>query len=228
MSDWLRFRLRLDRVLAALLALVTAPLVAILAVVVRVAEGRPALIRVPRIGVEGHEFGMWKVRTLRADNASGLASGPSLTSGSDNRVTATGRILRRARLDELPQLWNVVTGEMALLGPRPEAPSYVDGADERWVAVLRMPPGITGVTQLLVDRWERAALHGDDVEERYRADILPVKLELDQWYLTHASPALDLSVALATVGRIFGSPTTRRLERRVGVSLPELTAESET
>lgn len=198
MSPWLRRRLWLDRVLAAPLLVLAAPVLAAAALVVR-RDGGPALIRVIRVGRHGTPFGMWKVRTMRVAGAGGLAGGAPLTGRGDPRVTPVGRLLRRARVDELPQLWNIVRGEMALVGPRPEAPEYVDTSDPRWRRILGVPPGVAGATQALVHEWE-AGLVASGGEAAYRDTVLPVKLAIDDWYVRSACLSLDLRVARALLG----------------------------
>ena len=108
------------------------PFIAVLGLAVRLSDRGPAFVGVPRMGRGGQVFTMWKLRSMRADNADGRANGVSLTSIDDNRITPIGTRLRAYYLDELPQLWNVVRGEMGLLGARPEAPEFVDLTDPRW------------------------------------------------------------------------------------------------
>ena len=132
MSTWLSFRLIVDRILGAILAVLTAPLVGVLAVLVRRHDGDSPLITVPRVGVNGQTFGMWKIRSMRVDTADGHASGLALTSTNDQRITPIGARMRSLHLDELPQLYNVALGQMCLLGPRPEAPQFVDLENPDW------------------------------------------------------------------------------------------------
>lgn len=203
-SRWLVLRVRvIDRLAALVLAPVIGPIAAVLAWKVVREDGRPALVGLPRVGEDGRTFKMWKLRTMRVGEASGAAGGAVITAGDDDRVTPFGRTLRRWRLDELPQLINVIRGDMGLLGPRPETPSLVALDDERWQAVLAVRPGVAGPTQLLVERWESELLESGRAEDRYRDDVLPVKLAADRWYVEHATPAVDLRVAWSMVQR-FG------------------------
>ena len=217
MTRWLRLRWAVDRGAAVVLGVLTAPLAALVWAVVRVVDGPPAVVRLPRIGRDGVEFAMGKFRSMTVQSASGHAGGTALTVGADPRVTPLGRRLRHYRLDELPQLGNVIRGEMSLLGPRPETPVYVDLDDERWQAVVRARPGIAGPTQVLIHDFE-AGLAVHDLK-RYEAEMVPVKLAIDQWYLGHASPSVDLLVLLALVQRfVLRRPTTTlhlRLEREI-------------
>jgi lipopolysaccharide/colanic/teichoic acid biosynthesis glycosyltransferase len=139
-----------------------------------------------------------------------------LTTSGDHRITPLGHGLRRWRVDELPQLLDVVAGRMALLGPRPETPPFVDLDDPRWQAVLRARPGIAGPTQVIVHGWE-ANLPAAS-EDVYREVLLPVKLAIDEWYVEHASPSLDLRVVAALVQSMLGWHRTvlhRQVERAV-------------
>lgn len=219
MSPWLRRRLVLDRVVAAALLVPFGPLIGALALLVR-RDGGPGLIRVSRIGRHGTPFAMWKVRSMRAAGAGGLAGGPALTGRGDPRVTRVGRLLRAARLDELPQLWNIVRGEMALIGPRPEAPGYVDRADAGWEPVLAVPPGVAGATQALVDEWE-AGLVASGGEDVYRRQILPVKLAIDGWYVRSACLTVDLEVVRAVLGPGRASARRKLLGRVLDAGVPE-------
>lgn len=215
LSRWLRVRATADRAVAAVLLVPVAPIVLLLGALVRGLDGGPSLVRLPRVGRHGEPFRIHKLRTMlvQVDGA----AGSSLTAAGDARVTPLGHRLRRWRVDELPQLIDVVTGRMALLGPRPETPPFVDLADERWTAVLAAPPGIAGPTQVIVHGWE--ARLPEASEDVYREVLLPVKLAIDEWYLQHASPALDLRVVVALVQSMLGKTRTV-LHDRVEAAVP--------
>lgn len=213
MTVWLTLRAPVDRLVAAALLLVAAPVVAVLSVLVRRQDGAVPMIALERVGRGGRRFRLWKIRTMRPVEADGSAGGASLTSGDDERITPIGHRLRRLRADELPQLWNVVRGDMALIGPRPEAPAYVDCADPRWRPVLQVRPGIVGPTQLVVHKWEAETLRDADADAVYRDDVLPVKLRIDAWYACNASPAIDVAVLADLVGFLLGRPPRRVLRR---------------
>jgi lipopolysaccharide/colanic/teichoic acid biosynthesis glycosyltransferase len=223
-SRWLSFRSSvLDRVGAVLLLVILAPLLATLGLAVRLLDGKPAFVRVPRSGRDGVLFGMWKLRSMRADLPGGLAGGADLTARDDDRITSIGRRLRRYRLDELPQLVNVARGEMALIGPRPEAPGYVSLGDSRWREVLAVPPGIAGASQALLIGWEAGVLRRTTGDAAYRGEILPVKLAVDDWYVRKATPALDLLVVVSIVSAL-GGRRRGRLLRRVRAEVREAAA----
>ena len=126
-------------VLAAALGLILSlPVLAIAGLLIRGSSRGPILFRQQRVGRSGKPFDLFKLRTMRQD-----AGGPQVTARGDRRITPVGRALRMTKLDELPQLWNVVRGDMALVGPRPEVPRYVRMEDPLWKEVLRVRPGIT-------------------------------------------------------------------------------------
>ena len=221
MSTWLSFRLIVDRILGAILAVLTAPLVGVLAVLVRRHDGDAPLITVPRVGVDGQTFGMWKIRSMRVDTADGHASGLALTSTNDQRITPIGARMRSLHLDELPQLYNVALGQMCLLGPRPEAPAFVDLENPVWRQVLTAPPGIAGPTQLIVGDWERSEIDKDNNGDAYERVVVPVKLAIDRWYLMNASPRLDLLVLTSLIRHVLPGGESKRLQEVVATSVPE-------
>jgi lipopolysaccharide/colanic/teichoic acid biosynthesis glycosyltransferase len=219
-SRWLPTRWPLDRLVAMSLQLALSPLLAVVAALVRRHDGGPALVRVPRVGRNTRPFGMWKVRTMTATTVDGLAEGPAITSGDDDRITDIGRRLREFRLDELPQLLNVAAGEMAMIGPRPESPNFVEAGDALWRRVLMAKPGIAGPTQLIVHDWETSVLMGSSAERTYRELILPVKLAIDSWYVEHASPWIDCLVVASLAQRFLTGRPPRLLSRRVQRDVP--------
>lgn len=215
MTWWLRVRIRLDRVLAVGLLILLGPLVLAMAVVIRWHDGGPAFVRLRRSGRNGAGFHVWKLRTMTIGRDSVRAAGSALSTADDQRITRVGVPLRRFRLDELPQLLNVIKGEMSLFGPRPEDPAFVDLADKRWRNVLCQPPGIAGLTQVLVHDWEAVALSDGEREPAYRKRVLPVKLAVDEWYVANATPLIDLLVVLALIERFGGGRRDTVAHRRV-------------
>ncbi len=189
----------LDLALGVPALVLVAPVLVGIALAMRLTGDRgPFLYRAVRVGEEGATFTILKIRTMV--HGSG---GAGITRAEDPRVTRLGRILRRYRIDELPQLINVVRGEMSLVGPRPEDPRYVDWADPVHRRVFTAKPGITGLAQLEFHD-EARLLGGVDVEEAYRRDVLPAKLALDVEYLDRRSIRLDLQILARTVGTVFG------------------------
>ena len=125
-------------------------------------------------------------------------AGPLITQSGDGRITKAGRFLRRYKLDELPQLWNVVRGEMSFIGPRPEVPRYVDMSDPVWNEVLRHRPGITDLATLVFRDEERILAEADDIDTAYRRRILPAKLALNLEYARARSLWSDVNLLLLT------------------------------
>lgn len=220
-SKWLRNRLILDRLLACVLGVLISPVVALLAYFVRRHDGGPPLIRVRRVGQGGQVFGMWKLRSMCVDRHDGSAGGAALTRSDDNRVTPIGARMRSLHLDELPQLLNVAMGQMCLLGPRPEAPEYVDLADIEWRRVLEVPPGIAGPTQIVVGEWERGEIDQDEQGHAYVDSVVPVKLAIDNWYISNATAKLDLTILAALARHALPGRELPALLKLVGRSVPE-------
>ena len=220
-SSWFRVRLALDRTIALVLMVVLAPVVAVCAWLVRRHDGGPAFIAVPRLGQHGRPIQMWKLRSMRADLPGGMASGVALTGEHDSRITPVGVKLRAYYLDELPQLYNVVRGDMCLLGPRPEAPEFVDLADPEWQAVLAVPPGLAGPTQLIVNDWERDVITTSPDGAAYMDEVVPVKLAIDHWYVRRASPRLDALVAFTLLRRLMPGSDMHVLRDLIRAQVPE-------
>lgn len=219
-SGWLRARQQLDRVLAAAIGLLVSPVVAVLGLLVRLEDGGPAFITVPRVGRGGQVFPMWKIRSMRVETSDGRATGAALTASADQRITKVGRVLRAVHLDELTQLYNVIKGEMCLLGPRPEAPDYVDLDDPAWRSALAAAPGIAGPTQLIVGEWELTQIDADETGDAYRDVVVPVKVSIDGWYVRCATPLLDLQVLRSLVSSVLTGRDPAALRRRVERSVP--------
>jgi lipopolysaccharide/colanic/teichoic acid biosynthesis glycosyltransferase len=199
-----RARQVLDVVLAAPLLLLLAPLLLLLAVVVAVTGGRPVLFRQQRIGEGGVEFTLYKFRTMRRDS-----TGPGVTGGRDVRVTGTGRLLRRLGLDELPQLWNVLRGDMTLAGPRPETPHLACRYPPEHLWVFRHRPGLTGPCQLR-SRAYAAQLDGRPDPERYYLTVLvPQRTALDAEFLRRATVPNVLRLVVRTILYLLAAPWDR-------------------
>lgn len=185
-----------DLLAAAAGLIVLAPVLGLVALLVRLDTPGPVFYRAERVGRGGAPFGMYKFRTMvvGADRL-----GPLLTRGRDPRVTRVGRILRHWKLDELPQLLNVLCGEMSVVGPRPESACYVARYSPEQRRVLQVRPGITGLAQVRF-RHEEALLQGcKNLEEAYIAEILPRKLTLDLQYVDKQSLGLDIGLIAKTL-----------------------------
>jgi lipopolysaccharide/colanic/teichoic acid biosynthesis glycosyltransferase len=179
---------------AGLGLVVLSPLLVALAVAIRLDSPGPVLFRATRAGRHGRPFTMYKLRTMRTDPET---PGPKITTHADRRVTRVGRLLRPSRLDELPQLWNVVRGAMSLVGPRPEDPRYVELYTPADRVVLAARPGVTSLAALLY-RDEERLLVGDGWERVYVEQVMPAKLAIDRAYVERQSLRLDLKILAAT------------------------------
>ena len=198
----------------ALVGLVVAsPLLMVAAIAVVATSRGPALFRQQRVGRAGAPFTLLKLRSMTVGGG-----GSSLTGREDRRVTAVGRWLRRTKLDELPQLWNVLRGDMSLVGPRPEVPRYADPSDPRWARVLEARPGITDPLTLQLRDEEALMPAAEDERERfYVGTLLPLKLDGYLDYLARRSWRSDLAVLFATVAALARpgrGPTRDEILRR--------------
>jgi lipopolysaccharide/colanic/teichoic acid biosynthesis glycosyltransferase len=175
----------LDLVIAAIGSLLTAPVVALLALAIRLESPGHPIYRQARAGKDGEEFSIYKLRTM-VRGAEFTGAGLAIQEG-DDRITRVGAFLRRYSLDELPNLWNVLRGDMSIVGPRPTLPVQVQQYTERQRGRLAVKPGITGWAQVN----GRAALPW------------PQRIELDIWYVEHRSLALDLKILARTVRMVL-------------------------
>jgi lipopolysaccharide/colanic/teichoic acid biosynthesis glycosyltransferase len=176
----------LDAALAAALLVLTSPLLAIAAFAIRIESRGPVFYRQLRVGKDGEQFELWKLRTM-VPGAEAMGAGIYVLEG-DSRITRVGRLLRRFSLDELPNLVNVVKGDMALVGPRPTVQDQVDRYTDRQRRRLEVRPGITGWAQIN----GRTSLPW------------PERIELDVWYVEHRSLRLDLRI-LARTARMLAT-----------------------
>jgi lipopolysaccharide/colanic/teichoic acid biosynthesis glycosyltransferase len=190
----------------SLLGLVIAsPLLLLVALAVKCSSPGPVFHRAERVGKDRRLFTLYKFRSMVQDAAD---RGPGVTGHGDPRVTRVGRILRRTKLDEWPQLFNTLIGDMSLVGPRPEDPRYVASYSADQLEVLRVKPGITSPATVL-HRHEEELLTGPDWEETYLTRILPAKLRLELDYLARRTVFTDLRILAETALAIFTKP--RRL-----------------
>jgi lipopolysaccharide/colanic/teichoic acid biosynthesis glycosyltransferase len=187
------FKRALDVVVAAAALLVLAPLFIVLAAAIKLESPGSVFYRCRRVGRGGRELLMLKFRKMHAG-----ARGPALVQTEDERFTRLGPFLARTKLDELPQLWNVLKGEMSLVGPRPEDPSFVERHRETYDEILVVRPGITGLSQLAFARESEILDPGDRVGH-YVSRILPQKMAMDRLYAVRRSLSMDLKILWWTV-----------------------------
>jgi lipopolysaccharide/colanic/teichoic acid biosynthesis glycosyltransferase len=205
-----------DLAVALLLAPVWAPLL-LLAMLAALSQGMPVFYRANRVGQGGKIFRMLKLRTMVRDAE---RIGPAVSTGTDPRITRVGRLLRRTKLDEMPQFLHVLSGQMSIVGPRPEAPEYLRHFTPAGLRSLEAKPGITGYGALYFFSAERASTDRD-FEQHYLRELLPTKLLLDErcWHDLQARPLrVTLQLLGLTLAAVIlrGSPrlSPARLEAR--------------
>lgn len=171
------------------------PVFAVIALVVRLNSKGPVFYKARRVGQHNKEFRLYKFRSMVVDAAQ---KGPGITSAGDTRITAVGRFLRRTKLDELPQLLNVLRGEMSLVGPRPEDPRYVELYTPEQREILQYRPGITSMASFKY-RNEEQLLSGEAWEQLYINEVMPAKLTIDLDYARRANLFTDIWLIFRTV-----------------------------
>ena len=190
-----------DLTVAVLLVALLAPIMAAVAVAVLVYDGRPVLFFSERQYAPGRTFRLWKFRTMRTvENDHGVSG-----AHKNDRITKLGRILRRSRLDELPQLFNVIRGNMSFVGPRPPDPRYAQQYPEIYARVLASRPGISGLATVVYHKTEErllAACHSAaETEAVYTRRCVPRKARLDLIYQANRSLGLDIAILIKTLFR---------------------------
>ncbi len=186
-------RTALERAAAALALIVCSPLLLIGMVSILIESGAPVFFRQLRAGQHGKPFRLVKLRTMRP-----AGTGELITRGGDPRITRTGAILRRYKIDELPQLWNVLAGQMRLIGHRPEVLRYVDSNNALWQTVLLEKPGLTDLATLMYRNEEEVLARYADSDRAYREEILPRKLALSARYQRNRTFSTDLKLLALT------------------------------
>lgn len=193
----------LDVVLALLLIVPAVPILLILMGILLVLEGRPLFYISERMQTPTKGFTLIKLRTMRVGAADGGVTGGN----KNNEIRPIYKLLRKSRLDEVPQLWNVLRGDMSFVGPRPPMRGYVNDFPEIYSAVLRNRPGITGLASLRFHRHEEQLLAACETPEQtdhvYRTRCVPRKATLDMIYQSHQSLCFDLTLIWETAARIF-------------------------
>jgi lipopolysaccharide/colanic/teichoic acid biosynthesis glycosyltransferase len=196
----------LDVLLGTLLLVLALPLLAIAAALILCTSGRPVLFRQPRLGENGQPFVLYKLRTMRPSTP-----GPEVTAATDARITPLGAILRRTSIDELPQLWHVVRGQMTLVGPRPETAALADRYPADCRPVLLARPGLTGPAQLRYRERSAVPLDGSTDVERWYLDVLvPLRVAADREYLDRPTVRHTLRYLLLTALFVIGLADVQR------------------
>ncbi len=176
--------------------IVSAPLLIAIAVLVKVTSPGPVIFRHERVGMNHEPFEVLKFRTMSAGS-----EGAEITAAGDARITKVGAVLRNYKLDELPQLINVVRGEMSIVGPRPEVAKYVD-LDDRYDVVLRVRPGLTDPASLKFRHEQELLMQEADPEDFYVRELLPEKVALAVDYVSNQSMRGDLQLIFRTLRAI--------------------------
>jgi lipopolysaccharide/colanic/teichoic acid biosynthesis glycosyltransferase len=191
---------RLFDFMSALVGLIfLSPIFLIAGLIIKLTSSGPIFHRGKRVGLNGKLFTLYKFRTMIASAA---AMGPGITAKDDPRITWIGRLLRRTKIDELPQLINVLKGDMSLVGPRPEDPRYVAQYTPDQKQILSVRPGITSAASLAF-RKEEQMLTGPNWERMYCAEVLPNKLAMDLAYLSQRTLLSDILLIIRTILSIF-------------------------
>jgi lipopolysaccharide/colanic/teichoic acid biosynthesis glycosyltransferase len=186
-------RVVIERLIALIALIVVSPLLLLIGLAVVSGSGWPVFYKQMRVGLNGRTFQLLKFRSMRTGN-----SGPSITAGGDSRITGVGKILRKFKLDELPQLWNVVRGDMSLVGPRPEVSQFVDMGDPIWRSVLSVRPGITDPASIAFRNEEAILAKAADPIAFYRSSVLPAKLAMNLEYIAKRNVWSDVRIVLQT------------------------------
>jgi lipopolysaccharide/colanic/teichoic acid biosynthesis glycosyltransferase len=210
-----------EAVLAILGLTMALPILILAAIAIRLTSSGAILFRQKRIGLAGRPFTLFKFRTMRESG-----SGAGITAAGDNRVTPVGHILRGTKIDELPELWNVLIGDMSFVGPRPELPRYVDIDDALWCAVLQARPGVTDPVTLRLRNEEALLSRVQDPEAFYVGRLQPLKLRGYLKYLQIRTPWQDVRVILTTLlasvfPKTVPAPTVREILASIESSVLE-------
>lgn len=187
-------RFAVEMMLVSVLALLAAPVILVVVVLVRLTSRGPAFYTQTRLGLNGRHYTIFKIRSMYHQSED--ASGPCWSSRRDPRITPLGRILRRTHIDELPQLWNILRGDMSLVGPRPERPEFLPKLEDsipRYRERLRVRPGVTGLAQVQLP----ADIDVGDVRRKQAYDL---------YYIAEMSPWLDLRIIVCTPLKMCGVP----------------------
>jgi lipopolysaccharide/colanic/teichoic acid biosynthesis glycosyltransferase len=186
-----------DIALSLTLLLLLAPAGAVIALAIWLDSGTPIFFRQERIGLQFRPFQILKFRTMR------IANGPLVTVAGDRRITPVGKFLRMTKLDELPQFWNVLRGDMSLVGPRPEVPTYVELFRERYALILTVRPGISDLASIHFRNEEEILSRSEEPLREYTERVLPAKLDLAEQYVGAHSIFGDISILLRTATAIL-------------------------
>lgn len=182
--------------------LVLSPLFLVLSVAVALSSKGGVFFLQTRVGKNNKDFKVFKFRTMHTDSDK---KGLLTVGGHDPRITRVGYFLRKYKLDELPQLFNVLSGSMSLVGPRPEVRKYVDLYDAEQTTILKVKPGITDYASLEYFNENELLANSADPEQTYISEVMPAKLRLNRKYIEEAGFGTDMKIIFGTIRRIFNS-----------------------
>ncbi len=172
----------------------------IIAIAIKCSSKGPALFKQERVGRYGKTFNIWKFRSMVV-NAE--AKGMQITTDDDNRITKVGKFIRKTKIDELPQLFNVLSGKMSFVGPRPEVPKYVAMYNDEQLRVLSVKPGITDLASIEFRNENDLLDRDEDPEKKYIEEIMPAKLALNIKYIEKAGFFYDIGLIFKTIGKVI-------------------------
>lgn len=195
-----------DITMATVGLIIFAPLMLLIAVIIKLSSAGPILFRQTRVGRDFRPFEIYKFRSMVQDAPS---KGAQITFGKDPRITPIGHLLRATKLDELPQLMNVLKGEMSFVGPRPEVPRYVEMFRDDFAQILRVRPGITDPASIRFR--DEAAILGaaEDPEREYVENVLPAKIEIAKSYVQQSSLMFDIALIVKTCMKLAADRVAR-------------------
>lgn len=176
------------------------PACLIIAILIKIDTRGPVFFIHQRVGRNFNPLSLYKFRTM-IDKAQEL--GPQITSGSDSRITRVGKLLRKTKLDELPQLWNVFKGDMSFVGPRPEVSKYIEMFRDEYIEILKVKPGLTDFAAIEFGDEEGILKKFNNVEEGYIKEVLPTKIDLYKKYLRERGLLTDIKLIFLTLCKII-------------------------
>lgn len=191
----------LDIILSLLVIIILLPLFVVIAILISIESPGGPFYKQVRVGKEGKPFDLYKFRSMRTgSDKKGLIT----VGNADSRITKMGRFVRKYKLDEFPQLINVLKGEMSVVGPRPEVPKYVAMYNEDQRKVLSVRPGLTDYASIQYFEENEILAQSDDPERTYINEVMPEKLRLNRKYIEEQSLGTDFSIIMKTLGKILG------------------------
>jgi lipopolysaccharide/colanic/teichoic acid biosynthesis glycosyltransferase len=190
-----------DLSVSVILLILFAPFYLLIALLIKLDSSGPVHYKASRVGKNGRLFKLFKFRTMKVNSSN---SGPAITQKADPRITRVGKVLREIKVDEIPQLWNVIRGDMSLVGPRPEDPRYVEKYDEEQRKVLLVRPGLSSPASIEYRHEEKLlSTQADNLEDYYVRQVMPKKLKIDLDYVENQSLIRDVAICFKTAYTIL-------------------------